>query len=386
MLVAFFSILCSSKTANANFTAPSGTIVRADTLTAYSGILTINGTLSLTRNTVLPGFTSVVINGRNGQIYWTNNSDLTFATATTIVIKDSAAGLRPGGGNSSQRLWVGNTLIAVANNNSGPAALTFTDINIAGGIPQFTLAVSAVSICYGSTITATLMPLNTMLTYDCSWSVNNAGGISPVAASNFNTPTTVSFTGAASTTSKEYTISCNVYKAGDRDIITTKTFNVTVNPTPSIPTVGSATPASVCFGYPSNINATSSGSTIEWFSVASGGTAGSKKNVLNNAVITSFNADKLKALNGKSELSVNLNPVISNTIDLLMNELSAGNYFIILYNSAGKILVNKMKNYVGGKNIQSVNSYQNLLNGTYQLRVIGPGKKSTTLKVMVQRK
>lgn len=273
LLVAFFSILCSSKTANANFTVPSGTIVRADTLTAYSGILTINGTLSLTKNTVLPGFTSVVINGPNGQIYWTNNSDLTFATGTTIVIKDSAAGLRPGGGNSSQRLWVGNTLIAVANNNSGPAALTFTDINIAGGIPQFTLAVSAVSICYGNTITATLMPLNTMLTYDCSWSVNNAGGISPVAASNFNTPTTVSFTGAAFTTPKEFTISCNVYKAGDRDIVTTKTFNVTVNPTPSIPTVVSATPASICFGYPSNINATSSGSTIEWFSVASGGTA-----------------------------------------------------------------------------------------------------------------
>ncbi len=273
LLLTFFCILIFPKDANANFTVSSGTIVRADTLAAYSGVLTINGTLNLTRNTILPGFTSVVINGPNGQIYWTNNSDLTFSAGTTIVIKDSAAGLRPGGGNSSQRLWVGTTLIAVANNNSGPAALTFSDINIAGGIPQFTLAVSAVSVCYGSTISATLLPLNTMLSYDCSWSVNTANGISPAAASNFNTATVATFTPASFATSKEYIISCSVYKAGDKDFITTKTFSVTVNPVPSIATAVLATPAAVCFGYPSNITATSAGNTIEWFTVASGGTS-----------------------------------------------------------------------------------------------------------------
>lgn len=273
LLLTFFSILFFSKEANANFTVSSGTIVRADTLTAYSGVLTINGTLNLTRNTTLPGFTSVVINGPSGQIYWTNNSDLTFAAGTTIVIKDSAAGLRPGGGNSSQRLWVGTTLIAVANNNSGPAALTFSDINIAGGIPQFTLAVSAVSICYGSTISATLLPLNTMLSYDCSWSVNAVNSISPAAASNFNTATVATFTPPGFATAKEYIISCNVYKTGDKDVITTKTFSVTVNPVPSIATSVSVTPAAICFGYPSNITATSAGNTIEWFTVASGGTS-----------------------------------------------------------------------------------------------------------------
>lgn len=272
ILVSFFNTLFIVQESKANFTVQAGTIVRADTLIAYGGVLTINGTLNLTRNTVLAGFTSVVINAPNGQIYWTNNSDLTFAAGTSIVIKELAPGLRPGGGNSSQRLWVGSTLMAVANNNSGPAAMTFSDMNIAGGLPEFALAVSAISVCYGTVLTATLMPQNTGISYDCNWSADNAGIISPAAASNFNTARVVTIIPVNSATSKVYTISCKVFKAGDNDPITTKSISVTVNPSPAVPSAVSATPTAVCQGSASNLSATAPGNVIEWYSTAVGGT------------------------------------------------------------------------------------------------------------------
>lgn len=285
LLVSFFSILFFTQDAKANFTVPAGTIVRADTLSTYSGVLTINGTLNLTSNTVLNGFTSVVINAPNGQIYWTNNSDLFFASGTTIVIKEAALGLRPGGGNSSQRLWIGSTLMAVANNNSGPAALSFTDINLAGGVPEFTLAVSAVSNCYGTALTATLMPLNTNINYDCTWSVDNPGVISPATESNFNTARLATITPANLNVGKVYTIFCNVYKAGDKDAITSKTISVTVNPLPPVPSLVTASPTSICMGSASKLTASSPGNTIEWYTADVGGTpVGTSASATNYAV------------------------------------------------------------------------------------------------------
>ena len=271
LLLSVFTVLFFAGESKANFTVQAGTIVRADTLTSYGGVLTINGTLNITRNTILNGFSSVVINAPGGQIYWTNNSDLTFAAGTSIVIKEFAPGLRPGGGNSSQRLWVGTTLVAVANNNSGPAALSFADMNAAGGLPEFILAVSAVSICYGTALTATLMPLNTGISYDCSWSVDNAAAITPATASNFNTAMVAVITPVNSAAAKVYSISCKLYKAGDGDAITTKTISVTVNPTPPNPTMAAVSPAAICAGSTATLTATSPGNTIEWYDQAIGG-------------------------------------------------------------------------------------------------------------------
>ena len=115
-------------------------------------------------------------------------------------------------------------------------------------------------------------------------------------------------------------------------------------------------------------------------------TAGSKRNVLNNTAIAGINADGIKRINEKPGLSVFPNPVTSNTIDLQMNEIAAGNYIIRLFNNSGEILIDKTIKYAGGKSTQSINTFQNLFNGSYQLQVISPDKKSTTLKVIVQRK
>ena len=298
-----FTVLFYTEQSKANFTVPAGTIVRADTITAYSGVLTINGTLNLSRNTVLSGFTSVIINAPSGQIYWTNNSDLTFAAGTSIAIRESALGLRPGGGNSSQRLWVGATLMAVANNNSGPAALSFADMNAAGGLPEFTIAMSAVSLCYGTALTATLMPLNTNISYDCTWSVDNGAGISPATVSNFNTAKVATISPVNAAVTKVYTISCKLYKTGDGDVITTKTISITVNPSPAVPNAVAVSPSAICLGAAANLIATSAGNTIEWFTDASGGvavgTSASAVNyILSPAKTTSYYAGALTASTG----------------------------------------------------------------------------------------
>lgn len=257
----------------ADFTVAAGSSVRADTISRYDGVLTINGTLSVTRNTVLAGFTKVVINAPAGQIYWSNNSDISFAAGTSISIKPSAPGLRPVGGSSSQRLWVGATLIAVANDNSGPAALTFDDMNDAGGLPEFSLSLSASTICYGTALTATLVPVSTTMNYDCNWSIDNGATLSPASAANFTTPRLVTITPANTPVPKLYTISCRVYKSGDGNPIVTKTMSVTVNPIPAVPSAATVSPAVVCLGTSASLSATCAGNTIEWFTNATGGNA-----------------------------------------------------------------------------------------------------------------
>jgi hypothetical protein len=270
--ILYFVLHCTLQS-RADFTIAAGTTVRADTLQGYSGVLRVNGTLNITRNTVLSRFTKVVLNAPSGQIYWSNNSDLTFSSGTDISINQAAPGLRPTGGNSSQRLWIGTTLIAVSNDNSGPAALTFADMNEAGGLPAFSLSVSATAVCFGNVLTATLVPLNTSITYDCNLSIDNGAALSAARVSNFNTSKVFTITPPNAAASKVYTLSCTLYKSGDGNAIETKTISVTVNPTPAEPTAAAVFPLAICQGNSATFKAISAGNSIEWFTAATGGTA-----------------------------------------------------------------------------------------------------------------
>jgi hypothetical protein len=62
-----YSFLCAS--ARADYTVASGTNINASTLTGQTGVLTINGTLTVSSNVNLAGFTSIIINAPNGEIY-----------------------------------------------------------------------------------------------------------------------------------------------------------------------------------------------------------------------------------------------------------------------------------------------------------------------------
>ena len=223
LTIAFVSFV---STAKADYTIASGTTVDASTLTGQSGILTIDGTLLVTSNQLLNNFTTVIINSPSGQIYWQNNSDLSFNASVTITVNEGALGLQPTSGNASKRLIVGTTIIAVSNDNSNNAAFSFEDFNGAGGLPQFFISTSVSAICSNSSFTATITPLNNTVNYDCVWAISGAGTKSPASQDNFNSPQTTTITPSGTGT---YTISCTVYKAGDDDLIITKTKTVTVN-------------------------------------------------------------------------------------------------------------------------------------------------------------
>jgi hypothetical protein len=253
----------------ADYTIASGTTINASTITGQSGVLTINGTLLLNSNQTLSGFTSVIINAPNGQIYWDNNADITFAAGTTIVINNSAPGLQPtlGNGNSSQRLYIGTTLISVSSDNSNIAAFSFEQFNSLGGTPQFNLTYNS-SVCAGGPVSLKYAPDKTSstVTYDYAWSIaTSSATFSPGSSNSSTTYDSVSISPAVG----NYTISCSVSSNGKT--LDTKSVTITVSSIPAAPTPVAATPSHICSGSSSNLTATSSGNTIYWYTAASGG-------------------------------------------------------------------------------------------------------------------
>ncbi|MDO9375185.1 MAG: T9SS type A sorting domain-containing protein [Ferruginibacter sp.] len=265
LLLSVFNFAAFS--AFADFTVASGATIDASTITGQTGVLTVNGRLNISTNVSLLGFSSVVINGPSGQIYWTTNSDLSLAANTSIVINNPALGLQPtvGNGNASQRLVVGTTVICVSSDNSNNAAFSFEQFNALGGLPQFTITGNN-AVCNGSAIALTITPDRTStVSYTYNWTISGS-------TANFTPPATTSFTSASTSITPaagSYTITCTVKATGD--LLATRTYNVTVS-SAATPTV-TATPATICSGSSSSLVATSSNSAIKWYTVASGGTS-----------------------------------------------------------------------------------------------------------------
>ncbi len=205
----------------ADYTVPANTTVDAKTITGQSGVLTIYGTLNLTQNVTLSGFTTVIIKG-NGQIYWTKNPcNLTFAEGTTISIDSSAPGLQPtsGNGNGSQTLNIGGTVIAVSSDNSNKALFSFEQFNSFGGLPQYTLSSNS-PVCNGTSIAMTVAPATSVsgVSYSYQWSISPASG----SFSYNSTKTSVSISPAPG----DYTITC---VASANSFSTTQTMQITVS-------------------------------------------------------------------------------------------------------------------------------------------------------------
>ena len=246
IIVTIFAFFFTNN-ALADYTIPSGTTVDASTITAaqQTGILYIYGTLIVSTNVSLSGFTGVEINGPGGSIFWSKNTNLFFNSGISfdIINPGTTGGLQPTGGNAAMSLTIGSVTIAVSNDNSNNAAFSFAQFNAAGGLPKFTLTSSPTSpatICYGASFSATVTPLDLNTTYDCYWTASPSTGTSftpaPTPAgspnfSNFNTPQTVIFN--YPNVSQTYILSCELTRHGDKDPITTMTVSVKVNPLPT---------------------------------------------------------------------------------------------------------------------------------------------------------
>jgi hypothetical protein len=211
--------LIASATVLADYTISQNTTIDAKTLIGQSGVLTINGTLNLTQDVILSGFTSVIISG-NGQIYWSKNYSLTFQEGTSIIINSPALGLQPtsGNGNGAQRLIIGSTIIGVSSDNASVGEFSFQEFNSLGGLPQYNL-LSNSPVCDGNAISMTIAPVRSVSTvnYSYQWS------ISPVSGSfTYNkTNTSVSIAPVPG----NYTVTC---VATANSFSTTKTIQISV--------------------------------------------------------------------------------------------------------------------------------------------------------------
>ena len=282
------STLCSAPVL-AHYTIASGANVNATTLTGQSGILTINGTLTLSSNVSLLGFTSVVINGPGGQIYWTNNSDLIFSAGISISIASTAPGLMPtvGNGNSSQRLIVGTTIISVSSDNSNVAAFSFQDFNEIGGLPQFTISSNS-PVC-NTALSLSITPDRTSdISFNYDWSISPSSG-------TFTADLTNSTSAAATTIT---------------------------------PAAIAATQSTICAPAGTNLNTTAPGNTIYWYTQPSGGTSiGSTASGANltvyPATTTSYYAQAVgtsgcasPSRTAAKTITVNVQPAITGTLSL----------------------------------------------------------------------
>ena len=69
------------------------------------------------------------------------------------------------------------------------------------------------------------------------------------------------------------TVAIKYIKTDADNCVNSQSTNVIVYPTPTTPSVVTASPSTLCAGYTSTLNAVSTGFTINWYDVATGGTA-----------------------------------------------------------------------------------------------------------------
>jgi hypothetical protein len=254
------------------------------------GTLKILGTFTIGNSNVsLLNFTSVIVTCP-GQIYWSGNGNLILSAGTSFEVNGytngSTCGLQPTGGSASAALVIGGITIAVSNDNSNNAAYSFDQFNKAGGLAAFLLAGNS-PICYLSDFTVTLTPTDNVSNFDCKWSVDQSGSISPATVSGFTTAQTATITPTNSTTAKTYTISCIIYRHNDGDPITTKTFNVTVNPKSTASTPVATTP---CLGGSAAFTSTTTNSnTYQWQVSTDGGISWSNVSTVQNLTVNPTN-------------------------------------------------------------------------------------------------
>lgn len=213
--------------AKADYTVPAGTTVDASSLVGYTGVLTIDGQVNISANTVL-SFTNVIINGPNGNINWIKNYDLKFPAGTSIKINNPGpnAGLKPtdGNGTGSQRLIIGNIIFAVSSDNSNNAYFSFEQFNEFGGLPEYQITGNQ-NACSGTDVVLNIQPVHTAagITHSYVWS------ISPNVAFSPNNTSSVSLKNLPAGT---YTVQCITSTKGSKNEIfkTTETITVTIRP------------------------------------------------------------------------------------------------------------------------------------------------------------
>ena len=142
------------------------------------------------------------------------------------------------------------------------ASSTYTVTGTSSGCTS--TATLAVTVNPIPTVTASSTPSPATICFGSSVTLTGGGASTYTWSDGVNTPTDgISFIPATSST---YTVTGTTSGCSS-----TATLSVTVNPAPISPTV-SATPTAICAGGNSNLNAVSTGNTINWYDALTAGT------------------------------------------------------------------------------------------------------------------
>lgn len=318
------SLLISTATF-ADYTIPAGTTVDASTLTGETGQLTIYGTLNVSTDVALTGFTYVIISGSNAQIFWTNNSNLTFAKGIPIVVTGSALGLQPttGNGNGSQRLLSGDVIVAVSSDHANNSLYSFEQFNGIGGLTESAIEAGALPVTFVS-VKAFSKNENVSL----EWKVENESEMKgyrierSVDGRNFSQAGEVVALNRGAAT----------YQWSD---VNTKT------------------------GY-------------NYFRIAS---------VSIDGKVSYTEVIKVMVAQANSGIAVYPNPVSNGVINLQLKNKPAGKYGIRLINSNGQTVITKTIQHAAGSSKEPV-YYDQLNKGIYQLEVADASGHVETVRVV----
>jgi hypothetical protein len=88
----------------------------------------------------------------------------------------------------------------------------------------------------------------------------------------------------------------------------------------------------------------------------------------------------------QSSISVYPNPVISNTMNLQLENIAKGNYTIQLVNTQGSVVMQTNLKYAGGSGTQSIQMPSTVSGGNYVLKATAENGMVFTEKVVVSNK
>ncbi|MBL0355618.1 MAG: hypothetical protein IPP72_01455 [Chitinophagaceae bacterium] len=110
------------------------------------------------------------------------------------------------------------------------------------------------------------------------------------------------------------------------------------------------------------------------------------KCISNNGAIAYSDKVKVTVIRGSPEMFVFPNPVTNNIIGLQMNKMPGGVYEMLLMTEDGKLVNSNRIVHADGTSTESIVPAAALVSGAYRLEVVGPDKKRTSLKIIVQTK
>jgi len=108
------------------------------------------------------------------------------------------------------------------------------------------------------------------------------------------------------------------------------------------------------------------------------------KSIGNDGQIQYSRIVKVTISKGKPSISIYPNPVRDGIVNMSLNNMPAGIYFIKMYNAIGQVVYTKQITHAGGNAAETIRLEKKLARGIYQLKVIADDASEKTYKLIIE--